>query len=253
MPSDDNWQTVHKFLFEHFQSQEAFTAEEMAAKTTWSGQTAKTYMSKQLRQLLVPLGNDRFRVSEAFRRFATWDRFHVLVSQMRPIVSEYTSLTYENVLIYEFFMPLTNEEHLRASLDALFYKDTILHRLRTVAPASLKQHFPEKPGEAFAKYLDRTTEWLSTKLGGYSISHVSGRFKAARLATFAEAAAVQAGGARYLIDETTAIVRFNISLRNATSARTAAVGSALRRGGERNPGLRGRAGGGEAQPFVRNR
>src|SRR5439155_26674497 len=121
----------------------------------------------QLRQLLVPLGNDRFRVSEAFRRFATWDRFHVLVSQMRPIVSEYTSLTYENVLIYEFFMPpLTNEEHLRASLDALFYKDTTLHRLRTVAPASLKQHFPEKPGEAFAIYLDRTTDGRSTMLGG---------------------------------------------------------------------------------------
>ena len=30
------------------------------------------------------------------------------------------------VLIFEFFMPLTNETHLRTALDALFYKDTIL-------------------------------------------------------------------------------------------------------------------------------
>jgi hypothetical protein len=208
MPTEENWQKVHKFLEEHFRSQESFTPDELFAGTTWSGQSPKTYWSKQIRQFAVPIGGDKYRVSQAFRRVVTWECFQRHATQMRSMVSEYTSLTYENVLIFEFFMPLTNEEHLRSSLDALFYKDTILQRLRSLDVDTLNKHFPKEAGESREAYLNRTAEWLSTRIGGYSISHVNGRFKAGALSTFAEAAVMQASGGRYLIDETTAIVRF---------------------------------------------
>ena len=209
MPSDENWLNVHKFLLDHFRSQDPFTQAELFAATTWKGQSPKTYWSKQIKQFLVPLGHDKYRVSEAFRRVFSWERFNKHASQMRKMVSElYSSLTYANVLIYEFFMPLTNEEHLRASLDALFYEDSIARRLRTAIPETLKKHFPQLAEENHEAYYIRMADWVSMKFGGYSISHVSGRFKGASLATFTEAAKVQADGGRYLIDETTAIVRF---------------------------------------------
>lgn len=178
MPSDDNWFKAHKFLVEHFQSQTPFTQADLFAVTTWKGQSPKTYWSKQIKQFLMPLGGDKFRVSEAFRRVYTWDRFQKHASQMRTMVSQYTSQTYDHVLIYEFFMPLTNEEHLRGSLDALFYKEMIVRRLRSANLASLKKHFPGNPDEELDLYINRTAEWVSKKFGGYSISHVNGRFKA---------------------------------------------------------------------------
>jgi hypothetical protein len=144
MPTDDNWLKVHNFLVDRFLSQAPFTQADLFAVTTWRGQSPKTYWSKQIKQFLVPVGGKQFRVTEAFRRVATWDRFQKLASQMRSEAPQYTSQTYESVLIYEFFMPLTNEEHLRASLDALFYRETIERRLRAVAPESLKKHSPEK-------------------------------------------------------------------------------------------------------------
>lgn len=55
---------------------------------------------------------------------------------------------------------------------------------------------------------------------GYSISHVGGRFRAGKIASLAGAAKVQLGGGRYLIDETTAIVRFIFPCKNRKEAET---------------------------------
>src|ERR1700674_1210011 len=110
MPSDDNWLNVHRFLVDHFLSQASFTQPDLIAVTTWRGQSGKTYWSKQIKQFLAPVGDKKFRVTEAFRRGATWERFQAHASQMRAgAAPQYTSQTYENVLIYEFFMPLMNE------------------------------------------------------------------------------------------------------------------------------------------------
>ena len=90
----------------------------------------------------------------------------------------------------------------------MFYRETIERRLRAVALDSLKKHLPAKQEESLEQQISRAAEWASSKFGGYSISHVNGRFKAGELATFGEAAAMQLSGGRYLVDETTAIVRF---------------------------------------------
>jgi hypothetical protein len=150
----------------------------------------------------------RFRMSEAFRRFASWDRFQKHVTQVRSVSSDYSTLTFDNVIIYEFFMPLTNEEQLRTSLDALFFRDTILARLKALGVQKLSQQFPRNPKEPTDAYFDRALVWISNTFGGYSISHVSGRFKAGGIMTIAQSAQVQEDGGRYLIDETTAIARF---------------------------------------------
>jgi len=93
-------------------------------------------------------------------------------------------------------------------LDALFYKNTLLARLRGLDMEVVARHFPRESGEANNALLERLGRWLATKFIGYSISHVSGRFRAEPLASMQEAADLEAKGRRYLIDETTAVTRF---------------------------------------------
>ena len=201
---------AYEFLLAKFSSQESFTKDEFQTATGWTkASTFDTYWTKQFQTLLVAHGLNQYRVSEVFRRFTSWDKFQAHVTQKRRVAADYTKLTFNRVMLFEFFMPLTNEGYLRMSLDALFYKDTIISRLKTVEIAKLKEQFPAHTGEADADFLDRICKWVSDKFGGYSISHVNGRFRAAELKTIKEAydsLATRAG--RYLIDETTAIVRF---------------------------------------------
>ena len=105
-------------------------------------------------------------------------------------------------------MPLANEGHLRTALDALFYKDTISSKLKSIGLSEVEKHFERETKDTDDTYLDRACKWVSDKFGGYSIHHVNGRFRAASLLTLAEAADAQKDGDRYLIDETTAVVRF---------------------------------------------
>lgn len=208
MGDEHNQRAIFEFLQAHYRSKDPFTRKELEAITDWKGQTFRTYWTKWLESLLVPVEKDQVRVSESFRAYSTWESFRALATQVRRVSSQYKSLTYDNVIIYEFFMPLTNEGHLRTALDSLFYKDTILLRLRTLERHKLEAHIPRNKGEPDEIYLERLCKWVSTRFGGYSISHVSGRFKAAPLATMEEVAAIHKEGGRYLIDETTAVVRF---------------------------------------------
>lgn len=180
----------------------------MEDHTNWRGRTFDTYWSKQYRQLCVPVDLDTFRVSEAFRPYSTWESFRNLVTQVRHASSEYTSLLCNKVIVYEFFMPLRNEGHLRTAFDALFYENTILSRLKTLDRVRLQKRFSKRQGEQETDYFKRISRWVSERFGGYSVSHVNGRFLASSLRTMQEAARLQEDGGRYLVDETTAIVRF---------------------------------------------
>lgn len=208
MPDDTNQRAVHTFFVERFNSQRPFAKAEVQRVTDWTESSFNTYWSKQFRAFVVPAPGGRFRVSERFRSFVTWDLFQKHVTQVREGATAYSSLRYNNVLVFEFFMPLTNEGPLRQSLDALFYKETITRRLRSVGVTALASRVPKDTGESDDEYLERLCGWISGRISGYSISHVAGRFRADRLLTFQEAAEVRAQGGRYLIDETTAIVRF---------------------------------------------
>jgi hypothetical protein len=202
-------QNAFNYLLEKFHTQEPFTKKEFQVATGWTDKSFGTYFSKQFKTLLLQINNDdRYRVSEAFRRFITWESFQAHVTQNRHIATDYTVLTYDNVIIFEFFMPLTNEGYLRTALDALFYKDSIISRLKTMDVKILDQFIPKIIGETDEEYLDRVCSWISSKFGGYSISHVNGRFRADELKTIKEAYSIMSNSGRYLVDETTAIVRF---------------------------------------------
>ena len=203
----ENQRNVFDFLVEHLKSLDTFTKDELQKVTDWTGKSFPTYWSKQYKQFVSPAGGDLFRVSDAFRPYAKWEAFQRHVTQVRGS-SDYTLFRHDAVLIFEFFMPLTNETHLRIALDALFYKDTIRARLKALNRAKLRTQFPLRDGEGEEAYFDRLCDWLATRFQGYSISTVSGRFRAQNLMSIMEAARIEENFDRYLIDETTAIVRF---------------------------------------------
>lgn len=202
-------QAVYDFFKEKYASQEPFTQKDVAPLTSWKKKTLGTYWSKQFKAFLVPAGGDTWRVGEGWRNYATFDKFKAYVTQVRGLGSiDYSLLLHDSLLIYEFFMPLTNETHLRTSLDALFYRDTVINRLKGMDSVELQEQFPRGDGETQDDYLFRLSEWISKKFLGYSISTVSGRFRVEDMLTLAEAGNAFKEGRRYLIDETTAVVRF---------------------------------------------
>jgi hypothetical protein len=202
-------QLAYDFLFDKFETQATFTKGEFQAHTGWPDNSFNTYWSKQYSTLLVPIDSQNYRVSEAFRRVLDWRDFQTHVTQNRRVSSDYSTFTYENVVLFEFFMPLTNEGSLRQSLDALFFKDSVESRLRSSDQSILKRKFPPAPTETDSDYMNRICEFVSNTFGGYSISHVNGRYRADILKTHAELFSSETKwGNGYLVDETTAVVKF---------------------------------------------
>ncbi len=78
--------------------------------------------------------------------------------------------------------------------------------------ARLEKWIPSRVGETNDEYLKRVCATVSKEFNGYSISHVSGRYLADTLTSRANAARMLADEQRYIIDETTAAVRFIIPL-----------------------------------------
>ncbi len=126
----------------------------------------------------------------------------------RHTVKDYSIFSYDNLIIFEFFMPLTNEGYLRSSLDALFYKDSVMKRLRAIDKKNLEQYFDKNENESPETYLENICAWVSTNFGGYSISHVSGRYRAKALCSMQDAYRYIENGESYLVDETTAVAKF---------------------------------------------
>jgi hypothetical protein len=111
-------------------------------------------------------------------------------------------------------MPLTNEAYLRTTLDALFFKDTLLARLKTIAAAELQRRFPRNAGVTDDAYFGEILRFIEERFVGYSISHVDGRFRSGKVLTQDEVADFQKLGLKYLIDETTAVTRFIFPYQN---------------------------------------
>lgn len=208
MADDTTQRKAFAFLREHLQSQEPFTIGEFIAATGWDKPgTLNTYLRKQYKGLIEKVDDQHLRVTDAFWKFVTWRKFKGHVTQVRRVVASYEPKS-SKVLIYDFLMPLTNEEHLRMTLDSLFYKDRVLARLRTIGTAKLAPKFPKPAGMDDETYFVSILDFTKDRFVGYSISHVDGRFRSDTLLTQDQAAALQKRGERYLVDETTAVTRF---------------------------------------------
>lgn len=211
MADDTTQRAAFTFLREHLQSQEPFTLDEFMEATGWEKPgTINTYLRKQYKGLIEKVSAGpppTYRVTDAFWKFVTWRKFKGQVTQVRRVVENYEPKS-SKVLIYDFLMPLTNEEHLRMTLDSMFYKDRVLARLKSVGVPALSQKFPKPQGLSEPQYFTQVLDFIKGHFVGYSITHVDGRFRSDTLLTQDEAAALQKRGERYLIDETTAVTRF---------------------------------------------
>src|SRR6266516_2291389 len=210
----DSQRAAHKLLLKHLQSQEPFTLEEFIRVTGWDEPgTYKTYLNKHYKGLTESAGHNKYRVTESFRKLVTWRKFKQHVTQVRRVVTNYTP-TESAVLIFDFLMPLTNEAYLRTTLDALFFKDTLLARLKTIAAVELQRPFPRGGGVTDDDYFGEILRFIEERFVGYSISHVDGRFRSGKVLTQDEVAEFQKLGLKYLIDETTAVTRFIFPYQN---------------------------------------
>jgi hypothetical protein len=197
---------AYRFLNEQDSVGVTFTDEELRVATDRGPSSVTTYLGKWLGEVVERRPNGNLRVLPRFRRY-TEERFLDLATQKRRPRANYRRYHCGEVVDYEFLLPLTREDELRRTLDALFYADTVEYRLREVGLDQVEAYIARNPGEADEAYIARVCRMVSDRFGGYSIRHVSGRFRAADITRRAEAAQMLAADGRYLIDETTASVR----------------------------------------------
>ena len=198
--------------FDYFRArasdQAPFTLDELATATGWSANSIKTYRSKQWKELLVDEGGGRFRVRREFLRLSRRE-FLDHITQKRPLFAKYQRTGFGRFVMFEFLIPLTRESELRSALDELFYSDTVEQRLRELNLDQVEEVVARNDGEDGDAYIARVAR-TADRFGGYSISRVAGRFRADTLRSRQEAFEQLLKGGDYLIDETTAVVRFII-------------------------------------------
>ena len=140
---------VLEFLKNRLLDQQPFSRSELKAQTNWSEAAFKTYWSKQFKRFMVELPDGRYRVAESFLPYITWPKFREHVTQMRNAgVTAYRRHEYSLMRVFEFYMPLTHEHALKATLDALFYTDIIKPKLRAIGVGELGTQIPRNAGEA---------------------------------------------------------------------------------------------------------
>lgn len=165
MGDDTTQKKAYDFLVEHLSSQESFTKEKLRTIAGWSKSTIDTYFSKQFRGFLRKESDGKFKVTQGFRKYIEWKNFRRLVTQVRGGEKGYAVRAYPGVMIFEFFMPLANEVPLRTVLDALFYKDRIMQRLRSVDISALKERIPAESLEGEKVIMRRSANGLLDALG----------------------------------------------------------------------------------------
>lgn len=202
---------VYRFLKDHFPYSESFTKEELEEYIGYPRQkTFNTYFSKKIQSLLEvdPDNEEKFYVSNVFKRYIKWNNFKAYYSQRKRVKTRYNPQYYENVIIFEFYLPLNNESLLRTTLDDIFYKNTVENRLKRIPRSELEHIYQRNEAESESEYFKRLCDWISEIFIGYSIEHINGRFRTENLKTFEEVSKILEKGGSYLIDETTAVIRF---------------------------------------------
>lgn len=127
----------------------------------------------------------------------------------------YRHIRYDEFVIYEFLLPLTREGQLRRALDSLFYSDTIERRLLQIGLDRMEEIVPRAAALRDEQYIGHILALVADRFAGYSLDHVNGRYRAAGLLSQREAGDIVAQEGRYLVDETTAVVRFIVKCMSA--------------------------------------
>ena len=195
-----------EFLRDRARDGQPFTVEELAAATEWHGTNPATNISKRLSDFVRERPDGLYADVSILR--VRFEDFKELFRQKQRLFADYTRCFNPVVLVFEFFLPLTREDRLREALDALFYRDTVEHRLREIGLPAVREALQLAAGAVDEAILERGYELVQEVIGGYSMSFVHGRFRADSLLPRQEAAVRDVDQGPYLMDETTAVVRF---------------------------------------------
>lgn len=148
----------------------------------------------------------KYQVKKEFLRISE-SEFLANFTQTRLLLPEYSRSKNESVIQFEFLLPLSKEEQLKRALDELFYSDSLEMRITELGTDNLSKIIPRDNLDE-QQYREKVINEVSSYFSGYSISHVQGRFRASNICSRADAAELIRRSERYLIDETTALVRF---------------------------------------------
>jgi len=163
-------------------------------------------LPRELAPYVQPVGGEMYRVVAEFRRVG-WEEFQELADRATLPLASYRRATYESVVIYDLFLPLTREDKLRATLDQLFYRDALEQKIAEIGLDTFMTALPRGADERQEDYVRRIVDFVAERIEGFSISHVRGRFRSGRIRSRHETA--EAGVAEpYLAEETSAVVRF---------------------------------------------
>jgi hypothetical protein len=206
IPGKNNIKMAFDFLIEHAQERKPFSVEQFSTETEWSIPKTRERIINRLSDLIYQEGERFFAKPEILR--VRLDDFKELLDQKKRLFSDYVLEVSSSILIYEFFMPLSREDRLREALDNLFYRDTIEQRIQEIGISRIRAGLKLSPDYSEDKIQGMVFDFIESTIGGYSIYLVNGRYRADVLASREEAVSRPFASGPYIVEETTAIVRF---------------------------------------------
>ena len=200
-----NIKLVFDFLIVQFNKQYSFSLDQLAKVSNWSLSDTQKNVTERLDDLLMLEGED-YKVKPEILR-VRFEDFKELFIQKKRLFTNYVLEVSSNILIFEFFMPLSREDRLREALDNLFYKDKIEQRIQEIGYSKIRDGL-KLSVDISEKEINRIViDFMESAVRGYSIYLVNGRYRADVLATQSEVLSRQFGYGSYIVDETTAVVR----------------------------------------------
>ena len=206
MREKSNIKRAFDFLIEHTQERKPFSVEQFSAETEWNIDETQEHIKTRLSDLVYEEGGEYFAKPEILR--VRLDDFKELLHQKKRLFADYVLEVSPSILIYEFFMPLSREDRLREALDNLFYRDTIEQRIQEIGISRIRDGLELSSDYSEVKIRELVFDFMESTIGGYSIYMVNGRYRADRLASREEVITRPFAYGPYIVDETTAIVRF---------------------------------------------
>lgn len=202
------------FLIEHAQGRKSFSTEQLADEAEWSILGTQERIDTRLSDLVQKEGKKYIAKPEILR--VRLDDFNDLLHQKKRLFTDYILEVSPSILIYEFFMPLSREDRLREALDNLFYLDTIEQRIREIGIPRIREGLMLSTNYSESKIHQLVFDFMESTIGGYSIYMVKGRYRADVLASREEVVTRPPAYGPYIVDETTAIVRFILPVETST-------------------------------------
>jgi hypothetical protein len=213
MREENSIKRAFDFLFIHAQERKPFSLAQFSAETEWSVSETQENILKRLSDIVYEKGGKYFAKPEILR--VRLSDFEELLDQNKRLFTDYILEVSPSILIYEFFMPLSREDRLREALDNLFFRDTIEQRINEIGISQIRNGLKLSSDYSEDKIHQLVYEFMESTIGGYSIYLVNGRYRADSLASREEVAIRPLAYGPYIVDETTAIVRFILPVETA--------------------------------------